>query len=292
MQTDTSFHPDFLYKADPQTLRRLQTCVYAIAFGHVLLNPLTGLHHLPDGLFRAPGIFAKLPNSFWQWLMQDIVSLVFVGILCLSLVALATGFLRNRLFSMFTVALLWTFDALLKGHGSFINHAQFGFLYIATFLAVFAPNEQKRVQQTSLGPETLERQSRLIFFACAFELTLSYTLLGLRRMSMGFGIFLDRTLLNELARQSFNPSGYGFTLIYPVLQNPFIAAFLQTGFLVITVFEILAPVILYSRSFRKVWVWLMVPFHVSTLLTMNIFFWENCALILLLYTPWFFRKSS
>jgi hypothetical protein len=48
--------------------------------------------------------------------------------------------------------------------------------------------------------------------------------------------------------------------------------------------EIASPLILTSRRIRMVWLALIVPFHFMTLFAMNIFFWENLVLIMLVFT--------
>lgn len=258
--------------------------VFTIALIHVLLNPLTGLRHLPSELFNAPGIFSLLPNSFWQWLMKDTMSISYTVLMCIGFLLIIFRADCPRLLRISLVVMLWIYDALLKGHASYINHAQFGFLYMATLLCLFAPTLGPSTDKTSPTPPSVQNQARFLFVCCGLVLTLPYTLLGIRRLSVGMGIFMDRTILHELARQSLTPSEYGFTMVYPLLQLPLAAAILRAGFFVITVFEALSALCLCSRRFRTFWVYTMVPFHLSTLFTMNIFFWENTLLIILLFT--------
>lgn len=49
--------------------------------------------------------------------------------------------------------------------------------------------------------------------------------------------------------------------------------------------EVLAPLCVFSTAFRWAWLAVMIPFHVSTLVTMNIFFDQNLVLMALLLTP-------
>jgi hypothetical protein len=57
---------------------------------------------------------------------------------------------------------------------------------------------------------------------------------------------------------------------------------------VVTLFEILAPCCLLSRRFRLTFLIVMAPMHVLVWVSMNILFWENLALFLLLLDidPW------
>jgi hypothetical protein len=60
---------------------------------------------------------------------------------------------------------------------------------------------------------------------------------------------------------------------------------LEVGFFVLTVFEALSMVALFNRWFRWCWVVVMLSFHVSTIITMQVSFRANMVLIVLLITP-------
>jgi len=57
----------------------------------------------------------------------------------------------------------------------------------------------------------------------------------------------------------------------------------RVGFVVVTLFEFLTPLCLLSRKFRYVWLIIIIPFHFLTWLLMNIFFWQNLLLMLVLF---------
>ena len=57
---------------------------------------------------------------------------------------------------------------------------------------------------------------------------------------------------------------------------------LAGGLLLVTVFEVLAPCCLFPRRFRRLFLLVMGPTHVLIALSMNILFWENLAMFLLL----------
>jgi hypothetical protein len=122
--------------------------------------------------------------------------------------------------------------------------------------------------------------------AVAAFLCAAYAFIGTHRIvAGGYAIFTGDAILSYLAAQSMNYSSYGFQygmlgLLYPLLGTAF-----KAGFLVTTLFEILSPFTLVSRWFRWLWLAVIVPFHVSTLFTMNIFFWENILLIAAFLVP-------
>ncbi len=56
--------------------------------------------------------------------------------------------------------------------------------------------------------------------------------------------------------------------------------------------EILSPLVLISTWFRRAWLAVILPFHVLTLLSMNIFFWENMILIVVFLTGLGYVKAT
>jgi hypothetical protein len=52
---------------------------------------------------------------------------------------------------------------------------------------------------------------------------------------------------------------------------------------VTTLFELGSAGVLFSRVFRRVWLVVIVSFHFVTLFAMNIFFWENLLLVLVIF---------
>jgi uncharacterized membrane protein YphA (DoxX/SURF4 family) len=51
---------------------------------------------------------------------------------------------------------------------------------------------------------------------------------------------------------------------------------------VTTIFELLAPLCLVWPRFRRVWVVVIVAFHIVNWWLLNLFFWQNAVLVLLL----------
>jgi hypothetical protein len=56
---------------------------------------------------------------------------------------------------------------------------------------------------------------------------------------------------------------------------------LKAGFVVTTIFELFAPLCLVMPRFRRVWIAVVVSFHVLNWFTLNLFFWQNALLVLL-----------
>jgi hypothetical protein len=67
-----------------------------------------------------------------------------------------------------------------------------------------------------------------------------------------------------------------------VPEWPLVALMLKAGFPFITLFEILAPLCLAWPRFRWVFIPFMLSFHLLSLVVMNIFFFDDMILYLLL----------
>ena len=67
------------------------------------------------------------------------------------------------------------------------------------------------------------------------------------------------------------------------MDRPIFVTILETGYPIVTLLEILAPLCLVSLWFRRGFLLMMLPFHVMTFLVMGILFWENLALYVLLF---------
>jgi len=122
--------------------------------------------------------------------------------------------------------------------------------------------------------------------------SMAYAFVGTRRLVTTPDIFIGDALPSWLIARSLEPSRYGFTLGLLVLEHPAMVAALKAGFIVTTAFEIFTAAILLNNTFRRLWIATMVPFHISTLLTMNIFFWQNTVMILLLFTGLAYRVGA
>jgi hypothetical protein len=98
----------------------------------------------------------------------------------------------------------------------------------------------------------------------------------------GVGIFVDGTILGMVADGSITPDhlqqGFGLRLLGSAAGR----FALEGGFVVVTVFEVLSLLSLSSTWFRRVWLAVMLPFHVFTWPLLQTLFAHNILLILAL----------
>jgi hypothetical protein len=114
-------------------------------------------------------------------------------------------------------------------------------------------------------------------------LTLAYTLVGLNRVVTGSpGVFNGGTMTSWAVDASLRGYYFNTGVGWHVPEWPFIHFMLQGGLPVITVFEIAAPLCVAWPRFRWVFIPVMLSFHALSLVFMNIFFFDDMLLYLLL----------
>jgi hypothetical protein len=187
-----------------------------------------------------------------------------------------------------TSLLLLAFDGSMKAFGGYANHAQSAALFAALIIALFPASDAwsafVKVKRPEVDVSPWIYRTPLILATLALALT--YSLVGLRRIVAGGpAVFLGDSVEVWLVAASSQWAEYGFDHGLLILEHRWLVPVAAVALLVATTFEVLAPLVLRTRQFRVAWVLVVVSFHIGTLLTMRIFFWENLVLIALLVTP-------
>lgn len=286
-----------LEKAGLEALGILRIAVFGIWAVQVVRTPLGRAADLPMELFDPPGPLALLPTGFWDRLFQPTPLLVLeVGLTLIFLLA-ALGARPFPLVGMASMAGMMLFDGIAKGWGAYVNHAQMAVLYAGVLIALSpaadALSPFRRGERDSgeeAGPrspsgQTAQGAYRFPLVATAVVLAVTYALIGGHRVAVGgMEIFMGDALPTYLAIRTFEYSAHQFQLSTVLLGSGGFLLALKAAFAVTTVFEILSPLALLYRRFRILWLLVIVPFHLATLVTMNIFFWENLILLVLVFT--------
>jgi hypothetical protein len=231
--------------------------------------------HLPRWMFEPPGVLALLPPAGWDALLSPGLLEAFRWTL-LGLLLLSAGLRAPSRWLLVPAALgVLVFHGFILGWGGFLNHARMAPLYVTLFLALVdhrgAPSAPGRAQAALL--------------LSALLVSVTYLLIGVHRVLVGgVAVFTGDALPLYLVHRTLEPGSSTFQLTWELLRHEGALTLFKVGFLVTTVAEILSPVALFHRGFRLAWLWVIVPFHLATLVTMNIFFWENLVLIALLFT--------
>lgn len=272
----------FERETHPVSLGVLRFFVFGLWFLKVLFTPMGRYAALPFELFEPWGVFRLLPMGFYTTLMEPGALLVFKVLLLLLLGLAAIGARPFMLVAIPASILVLFFDAIMKGFNGFINHAQFGLLYAALLLSIFpACADRFSVFGPLKSRDRPTHEHALPYMLTVLILCLAYALVGGRRFAAGgLEVFTGEAIAVYLAVQSVNYSPYGFDLGLLAGKSIFFTMFFQAGFFVTTIFELLSPLVLVWKWFRALWLLVIIPFHVMTLFTMNIFFWENMLLSL------------
>ena len=171
-------------------------------------------------------------------------------------------------------------DALTKSATGYANHAQLIALVLAAILTCFwrhkfhSPLDKPRRSAYSSDPY------ELIIWITALAIVLPYTFIGINRLlEGGIQVLTGDAILDYVRRNSLRDSRFGFTLFVHLTSVPIGAVLLKLGFAVTTAFEVLSVGVFVWPRFRLAWLLIIGTFHIVTLLSMNILFWENAVLI-------------
>jgi hypothetical protein len=266
----------------PRTLGAARVLVFGLWFINISSVHLEDYLTLPRELLSRYGVLYAIPPAVWDamWNPVFVVGLRFTLLALLAWLILGLG--RYRAIAIATCIGITLFDAMAKSLGH-INHSKFGILFAAWILAAFPANDDFALRPRKGPPEPP------VFYvapmlAMATLIFLTYSFVGAFRIGSGLGVFFSDALGKWFLHKSFEANATGFMVGPWVVANTPIYVLGKIGFVVISVCELLSPLCLVSTRFRWFWIAVLVPFHFMSLLTMNIFFWENVLLILFFAT--------
>jgi predicted DCC family thiol-disulfide oxidoreductase YuxK len=189
--------------------------------------------------------------------------------------------------------MLLVFDMVYKGYAFFFWHGQFLLIYSAAILSLTPCGDAYRLAPGASSDRARWAQYRVAPLLITLVVTSTYSVLGIRRIvEGGWMIYFDNSILDSTAVRAFEPAYFAFQFGLWPLYSPALATLFKLGFAVVTVFEALAPLAVISRKFRRIWVCVILTFHITALVSMNIWFWENTLLLLLFFTPFAYRLGQ
>ena len=261
----------------PQTLGFIRMWVFGLWLLVIAPDPFHQLAVLPITIFEPHGVMRLLPSAAWSWLLQAPFLYSFKCILLLLLVLAMLGVGPYRSIALAAAVMLTFHQGLVRGF-SFINHKELGILYAVYILALFPAADGFTVQKrkTPLTPATTYSAALLLM---TITILLPYTAISAFRIAHASPeIFLGKSMRYYIAATSVHNNYYGRSISILLLERPDLNLIINIGFVVVTVFEILSPLCLIYRYLRYAWLLVMIPFHISTSILMNIFFWQNLLL--------------
>ena len=266
-------------KAGPRLLRLTCLGVFLLWIFKLSLDPLWRLADLPKEMFQPPGPLALLPPALLDRLMTPGG---LTALLVVTLAVLVWG-LTNRAFPVAATlaAILLTFySCVIRSFGPAV-HTDIVPLLSVYVLAGYAWADFLQVR---IGQEKPPRAwSSYPLITIVALLCLPYMLVGLNRcVAGGAEIFLGHDM--EIWTIDASLRGYYFNtnVGWHLPEWPLVALMLRLGLPAITVFEITAPLCLAWPRYRWVFIPTMLSFHLLSLVFMNIFFFDDMFVYLLL----------
>jgi hypothetical protein len=205
---------------------------------------------------------------------------------------------RCRWLTPVVLVFIVVLDQLTKSLNGFINHGQLAPLFVLLVFAVFGgkhylpylgfgPDGNASGEQEPTAPSpggATECPYVPVVWLAGLMIIVPYTFIAINRFFQGGAeLFQGDALLDYINLTSRRYSVYGSSVFLELIKVPWLAAALKGGYLVTTVFELCSAGVLFSRMFRRIWLLVIIPFHFVTLFAMNIFFWENVLLILVMF---------
>ena len=279
--------------AGPRPLRFVRAGLISLWMVKLLLDPLWRLAEFPQELRIPTGILGAVPDSFINGLFTR------PGLITLwiSTLLVLMACLVNKLFPLFctlAAVLLTIYSTLIRSFGPAV-HTDIVPLLAVYALACFSWAD---VFAGKVPNASGRRNSSAPLVTIVALLCLSYCLVGINRFWVGgWPLFSGDTM--EVWTIDASLRGYFFNtnVGWHVAAWPLLVLMLKLGLPVITLFEITAPLCLVSSHYRWVFIPTMMSFHLLSLLLMNIFFFDDMLLYLLLIDwsrrfPWLRYSAS
>ena len=265
--------------AGPRLLRLARLGIFALWIVKLLLDPLWRLADLPIEMFRPVGILNKLPLGTLAWLLTGNG---LTALLVTTLVVLILG-LTDRAFPIVaTIAafLLTAYSSLNRSFGPAV-HTDIVLLLAVYALAGFAWADWIALK---FGDKTnLKASSSYPLITIITLLFLSYCMVGLNRtVAGGINVFTGDTMEAWCIDASMRGYYFNTNVGWHIPEWPTVVFMLRSGLPVITLFEIMAPLCLAVPHFRWIFMPVILSFHLLSLVFMNIFFFDDILLYLLL----------
>ena len=270
-------------QAGPRLLRLTWLGVFALWIVKLLLDPLWRLAEMPRDLFHPIGILALLPataiDELLTWNGLAALLVFMLGVLVLGLTDKAFPVV-----STVAAVLLTAYSCLIRGFGPAV-HTDIVLLLVVYALAGFAWADffQTKFGERSTVIDRRYNWSSYPLVTIVVMLCLSYCLVGLNRtVAGGARVFTGDTMEAWAIDASLRGYYFNTNIGWHIPEWPLIVLMLRSGLPVITLFEITAPLCLVSSHFRWIFIPVMLSFHLLSLVFMNIFFFDDMLLYLLL----------
>ncbi len=237
-------------------------------------------------LFQVRGIWLLLPKPALEWIIGPVGTGLLPWVFIPAVLAAALGLRPFRLWAALAFLCILVFDGLALGLSPFAHHARAFALVIAGIL-IFSPAADGFTLGGSRPTAREPSAYRVPLLLITAVGLLCYTMIGVHRFARGdYRVFANEEVASAwLINRSVSAYPDGFDFGLTVATTPWLFAIYRIGFLVSTVMEVASFACLRWRVFARIWLIFFTVFHFLSLVTMNIFFWENTILLWLLFLP-------
>ena len=264
-------------QAGPVLLRLTRLGIVVLWIVKLLLDPVWRLANLPMELCRPVGLLAYIPPDRYPILWSE-ASLMLLWIV--TLMVLIMG-LTNRGFAVVAsvaAVLLTIYSSVIRSYGAAV-HTDVVLLLSTYALALFAWAD---IAQKVVVRKPAPTANALPLVTIVAILSLGYCLVGLNRTIVSPQVFTGNSMEVWTIDASLRAYYFNTEIGWNIPQWPTFVAVLRIGLAAITFFEITAPLCLISSLYRRIFIPVMLSFHLLSLVLMNIFFFDDMLLYLLL----------
>jgi len=267
-------------QAGPRLLRLTRLGIFALWIVKLLLDPLWRLAEMPREMFHPVGILALLPASALDALLtwNGLAALL---VFTLGVLVLALTDKAFPVVAAIAAVLLTAYSCLIRSFGPAV-HTDIVLLLAVYALAGFAWADWITLKFG--GKKSLSTAwSSYTLVTIVAMLCLSYCLVGLNRtIAGGVHVFTGDTMEAWAIDASLRGYYFNTNIGWHIPEWSAVVFMLRSGLPVITLFEITAPLCLAVPHYRWIFIPVMLSFHLLSLVFMNIFFFDDMLLYLLL----------
>ncbi len=272
-----------LVPASAAGLGMIRAGVHGVFLCSVLTSSFAALGNLPVTILRPPGILSFLSWRFFDWLITPSGMLTLKGALVLSLLMSTLGYLTAAS-TKTSAVLIILYQGVLRGFGH-LNADEMTGIYFLIILA-FTPCGEGFSLDSLYRTKHRRESWAYAYPILLMQMVLSwcYFTAGLAKLRIsGLAYFSrDNLPIQAIDHSLGNLHDTQFRLAFYLPQ---FRDLMGIAIVVTILWEILFPLAVFSRRARP---WLLgfgIVFHLTTLLTMNIFF-SNMLAMYLIFVDW------
>jgi hypothetical protein len=267
-------------RAGPRLLRLARLGIFALWIFKLLLDPLWRLAELPREMLHPVGVIGLLPagaiDALLTW--NGLAALL---VFTLGICVLAMTDKAFPVVSTIAAGALTAYSSLIRSFGPAV-HTDIVLLLAVYALAGFAWADWIALKFG--GKKSLPASSSSYpLVTIVAMLCLSYCLVGLNRtVAGGISVFTGDTMEAWCIDASMRGYYFNTNIGWHIPEWPAVVFMLRSGLPFTTLFEITAPLCLAVPHYRWIFIPVMFSFHLLSLVFMNIFFFDDMLLYLLL----------